>query len=340
MNTRVAVIGCGYWGVNYVRLCSELALCQVATVCDESPERLAQIARRFPGIERTTRAENVWRDASIDAVIVATPPSTHYEVVREALLSGKNVLVEKPLTDAVAPGEELVQLADRVGRILMVGHTFVYNNGIRKVKECVEQPEFGRVYYLHSTRTNLGPIRRDVNVVWDLAPHDLSIFGYILGTPPVWASAVGSRLLGNDREDVAFITLGYPGNVVGNIHVSWADPNKVRETVVVGSNRRIVFDDLSSLERVRIFEKGVSPAPAEVGNYGEFRLLMRDGDIISPRLEISEPLKEQCVDFFSCIEQGTRPLSDGRRGVEVLRALEAIDESLHRGGVPVEVQKG
>lgn len=335
---RVAVIGCGYWGINYIRVCTELPNCEVEAICDQSLDRLTQLARRFPSLERTSRLENVWRNPGIEAVIVATPPTTHYDVVRDALLSGKHVLVEKPLTTAVGPGSELVELAAQTGRVLMVGHTFLYNNGVQKVKEYVDQESFGTIYYLHSTRTNLGPIRHDVNVVWDLAPHDISIFNYILGTRPIWASATGSRLLGNQREDVAFITLGYPDNVIGNIHVSWADPNKVRETVVVGSNRRIVFDDLSSLERVRIYEKGVSCAQSEADNFGEFRLRVRDGDIISPRIEISEPLKDQCTEFLNCIRSGKSPRSDGQCGLDVLRVLDAIDVSLKTGGTPAEVR--
>ena len=190
---------------------------------------------------------------------------------------------------------------------------------------------------MHSTRTNLGPIRNDVNAIWDLAPHDVSIFDYLLEAQPLWVSAVGSRLLGNSKEDVGFITLAYPGDVIGNIHVSWADPNKVREVVAVGSRRRIVFDDLNNLERVRIFEKGVSPSMVEADSFGEFRFLVRDGDIISPKIEPSEPLKNQCSHFLDCIEKGMRPLTDGQNGLEVVRVMEAVQESLRQRGAPVEI---
>lgn len=335
---NVAIVGCGYWGANYVRVCSELPNSRVRYVCDERRDRLVALGRRFPSVESTACLEDLCASKEVDAAIIATPPSTHHRIAKNLLAHGKHVLIEKPLAASVEEGEDLVRLAERMGVVLMVGHTFLYNNGIRMVKECLGRPEFGRVYYLHSTRTNLGPIRHDVNVVWDLAPHDLSIFGFLLGERPLWACAVGSRLLGSCREDVAFVTLGYPNNVIGNIHVSWADPNKVRETVVVGSGRRIVFDDLSSLERVKIFEKGVACSPTEVDNFGEFRLLIRDGDIVSPRVEISEPLKEQCSHFLRCIETGRRPLTDGQNGVEILRVLTAIDASLQAGGAQVEVE--
>jgi predicted dehydrogenase len=192
---------------------------------------------------------------------------------------------------------------------------------------------------LHATRTNLGPIRHDVNAVWDLAPHDISIFNYLLDEQPQWASAIGSRALGNEREDVAFITLGYSNDVVGNIHVSWADPNKVREVVVVGSRQRLVFDDLNSLERVRVYEKGVSVGETHAGSFGEFKLLMRDGDIISPKIELNEPLKTQISDFVDSILENRRPISDALTGMHVVETLKAIDTSIRERGRAVEVAK-
>jgi predicted dehydrogenase len=251
---------------------------------------------------------------------------------------GKHVLVEKPLTTNVEDGEALVRAAEGQERVLMVGHTFLYNAGIRKVKELVSGDGFGKIYYLHATRTNMGPVRHDVNALWDLAAHDVAIFNYLLDAQPQWVSAVGSRVLGNGREDVGFATLNYPDSVIANVHISWIDPNKVREVVVVGSQRRIVFDDLNNLERVRIFEKGIAHSELEADNFGEFRLLVRDGDIISPRVEASEPLKNLGAHFLDCIVQGKRPLSDGQNGVDVVRAMSAIDKSLSQSGAPVEVE--
>jgi predicted dehydrogenase len=220
----------------------------------------------------------------------------------------------------------------------MVGHTFIYNPAVRKVKEYVsDAPD--QVYYLHACRTNLGPIRRDVNALWDLATHDIAIFNYLLDGVPEWVSAVGARVLRNGREDVGFISLGYPDRILGHIHVSWADPNKAREIVVVCSDKRIVFNDLSGMEQVRVFEKGIRPVTTEPMSYGEYRLQIRDGDILSPKIEVSEPLKNQCRHFLECVETGKRPLTSGREGIDVLRVLKAMDRSVALQGTQVEVEK-
>lgn len=333
----IGIIGCGYWGIHYVRIFSELPNSQMVRVCDLSEERLNRVRQRFPSVETCNAIRQLLDDARIGAVVVATPSSTHYEIAKECLLHDKHVLVEKPFVMEVAEGEELIDLADERNRVLMVGHTFLYNSGIQKMKECIWDNDFGEIYYLHATRTNMGPIRKDVNALWDLVPHDLAIFGGLLGIQPTWVTAVGAKLLRNSREDVGFVTLTYPNGVVGHIHVSWADPNKVREVVVVGSKKRLVFNDLDNLERVRIFEKGVSPSKTDANSYGEFQFLMRDGDIISPKVEASEPLKNQCVHFLDCVAEGVIPLSDGQNGLDVVRVLVAIDESVRRNGAPVEV---
>lgn len=333
----IAVFGCGYWGINYVRVFNELPESQVVVVCDQRTDRLQEVSRRFPGVELTTMVEDALRLDGVDAVVVCTEATTHYDLTRRCLVAGKHVLVEKPLATKVTDAEELITLAEARGMTLMVGHTFLYNSGIRRVKDYIEQAKVGRVYYLYARRTNLGPIRRDVNALWDLAPHDVSIFNYLLDGAPEWVSAVGIKVLQNSHEDVGFISLGYQDDVVGHVHVSWADPNKVREVVVVGSDKRIVFNDLNAPEQVRVFEKGVTPVVAEASTYGEYQFLMRDGDIISPRIEFSEPLKNQCSHFLECITQGSRPLSGGREGLAVVRVMEAIDRSIGRKGVPVEV---
>jgi predicted dehydrogenase len=336
---RIALIGYGYWGPNYARVLTELPDSCVTVICDAQPERLERAASRFPQIALSGNLRETLRRNDIDAVVVSTPASTHHEVARLALESGRHVLVEKPLALELEHCEELEQLAEKKGRVLMVAHTFLYNPGIQKLRECVQSPAFGRVYYLHSTRTNLGPIRHDVNAIWDLAPHDISIFNYLLDEVPLWASAIGSHALGNAREDVGFVTLGYANEVIGNIHISWADPNKVREVVVVGSRQRVVFDDLNDLERVRIFEKGVSVGEMDAGSFGEFKLLVRDGDIISPKIEFSEPLKNQATDFIAAISQNRRPVSDAIMGAQVVQTLKAIEASIRERGRAVEVAK-
>jgi predicted dehydrogenase len=337
----IAVLGCGYWGINYVRVFSELPEARVVVVCDQRPDRLEEVARRFPGVALTTQLDSALRQDGVDAAIVCTNAATHHTVAHRALMTGKHVLVEKPLTTISTDAEHLIEVAESKSAVLMVGHTFVYNAGIRKVKEYVQ---LGRdqLYYLYSSRTNLGPIRGDVNALWDLAPHDIAIFNYLLDSAPQWVSAVGAKVLRNCREDVGFISLGYRGDhgdIVGHIHVSWADPHKTRELVVVGSDRRVVFNDLSGIEQVRVFEKGIKATPAEPLSYGEYRLQIRDGDIVSPKLEVSEPLKNQCRHFLECVSCGTPSITNGRAGEEVVRVLEAVDRSLSLRGVPVEVAR-
>jgi predicted dehydrogenase len=333
----VAVIGCGYWGMNYVRIFNELTESRVVAVCEQSPDRLKEVARRFPNVYLTTQVEDVLSQPDVQGVVVCTEATSHFNVTRRLLLAGKHVLVEKPLTTTSTHAEKLMELADSHSATLMVGHTFIFNAGVRKVKEYV-QHESGRVYYLYARRTNLGPIRRDVNALWDLAPHDIAIFNYLLDSSPEWVSAIGGKVLGNCRDDVGFVSLGYPGNILGHVHVSWADPDKAREVVVVKSDRRIVFNDLNGPEQVRVFEKGVSPVDEEPLNYGESRFQIRDGDIISPRIEPVEPLKNQCRHFLECIRTAKRPVSNGMHGRDVVRVLEAINRSIECKGLQVPVE--
>ncbi|MEK7773034.1 MAG: Gfo/Idh/MocA family oxidoreductase, partial [Deltaproteobacteria bacterium] len=297
---------------------------------------LKRVIQRFPTVKAARTLSEVLNCREVEAVVVASPASDHYETVKKCLMAGKHVLVEKPIALTVEEAGEMISLADSRKKTLMVGHTFLFNSGIRALKNHMKEESFGKVYYLHATRTNMGPIRSDVNAVWDLAPHDISIFNFLLGKSPRWVSATGAKLFGNGREDVGFLTLGYDDDTIANIHVSWADPYKVREVVAVGSKRRIVFNDLESVERIKIFDKGVIKGDA-AENFGEFRLLMRDGDILSPRVENTEPLKEQCAHFIECVTEGRKPVSDGYTGLEVIRVMLAADESLKTQGAPVEI---
>lgn len=335
---RIAVIGCGYWGINYVRVFSELPEVESVTVCDPRGERLAEVSRRFPDVRLTTDLDQLLNMSNIDAAVVCTGAVTHYDVVHRCLEAWLPVLVEKPMTTSVADALELIDTAKRHRLTLMVGHTFLYNGAVDKLKDLVEEDEMGQLYYLYSRRTNLGPIRHDVNALWDLAPHDISIFNHLIGRMPEWVSAVGSNILGNCRHDVGFISLHYSDTVVGNIHVSWADPNKVRELVVVGSNRRVVFDDTQPIERVKIYEKGVEPLPDEAESFGEYQYQMRDGDIVSPRIAPSEPLKNQCRHFLHCVRTGETPRTDATAGLEVVQIMRAIDRSIEQNGAPVFIE--
>jgi predicted dehydrogenase len=333
----IAVIGCGYWGINYVRVFSELPGARVVAVCDQQADRLREVKQRFPEAHVSANVEEALWQPGVDAAVICTEARTHFDIARHCLRAGKHILVEKPVTTRAADAEALIGLAESRGVILMVGHTFLYNPGVGKLKHYIDDGQLGTIYYLHARRTNLGPIRRDVNALWDLAPHDISIFNYLLDDVPEWVSAVGAKVLRTSREDVGFISLGYRDGIMGHIHVSWAEPNKVREVVVVGSDKRIVFDDLNPLERVRVFDKGVASVISEPASYGEYQLLMRDGDITSPRVEVSEPLRNQCSHFLECVKGDGRPLTGGQQGHQVVRVMEAIDRSIERQGAPVEV---
>jgi predicted dehydrogenase len=337
MSLRIALVGYGHWGPNYARICSELPETELVAICEMDSRRLQRAKERYPHLHAYTDVRELVKNNGVDALIISTPASTHYELARTFLESGRHILLEKPMALEVEQCEYLNDLAEKKKKVLMVGHTFLYNSSIRKMKEVVRCPEFGRVYYLHATRTNLGPIRQDVNALWDLAPHDVSIFNFLLDQRPLWASAIGSRVLKNSNDDVAFLTLGYSDGVIANIHVSWADPDKVREVVAVGSHRRVVCNDLNTLESVRIFEKGVSRGDAAPETYGEFRLLVRDGDILSPKVVASEPLKEQLIDFVSSIRDQRQPISDAAVGTQVVRALVAAEASMRLRGAPKEV---
>ena len=334
---RLALIGFGYWGPNYARVLSDLPGAELTAICDQRADRLSLVRQRYRTVAACERLDDLWARDDVDAVVIATPASSHEALVRTALEHGRDVLVEKPMSLRAAGCDSLCDLAEATGRVLMVGYTFLYNAGVRKMKDMMAPEQFGQPYYLHATRTNLGPIRQDVNAAWDLAPHDIAIFNYLLGEQPLWASAIGTRVLKTDREDIAFATLGYQHDVIGNIHVSWADPNKVREVVAVGSRRRVVFDDLNDAERVRVYERGVSAGEAVADSYGEFKLLVRDGDIISPKVAPSEPLKNQCTEFIEAIATGAPPLAGGRFGAGVVRTLVAIAASMRARGAAVEV---
>ncbi len=336
---RLAIVGCGHWGPNYLRILQLIEGVEMVSVCDRKEEALQKVRRQYPHLQTVADFSSILSNSKIDAVIIATPASAHAPLVKEALRAGKHTLVEKPLALKVEEAEELVELSAARKRVLMVGHTFLYNPAVRKMKECVDRGILGKIYYLQSARTHLGLIKNDVSAVWDLAPHDISIFSYLLGKGPHRVSAVGSSHLNEKLHDVAFLNLFYDHNVLGNIHISWVDSNKLRQVAVIGSKARILFDDLNPLERIRIFEKGVS-LDKPYSTFGEFQLLLRDGDIVSPKIEPEEPLRNVCLEFLDSIATGNRPLADGRNGLEVVRTMCAIEKSIERNGEPVEVQEG
>ncbi len=336
---RVGIVGIGHWGRNYVRVFGQLDSCELVACADSNASSLDGLSRLHPPPKLYRDADALLREGRLDAVVVSTPADAHFSIARAALEAGCHVLVEKPMTRSGQQAEELVRLAEERGLTLMVGHTFLYNPGVRKMKELVRSEPFGAMYYMTATRTHLGLVRTDVSTMWDLGAHDVSIFNYLMEAVPERVSAVTGHYLDPERADAAFITLLFPGGVLGNITVSWVDSNKVRQVVAIGSKQRILFDDLNLLERVRVFDKGIS-IDKSVHGYGEFQLLLRDGDILSPKVEADEPLRILAEHFVECATTGRRPLSDGRNGLRVVRVLEAAEESARRRGAPVDVRHG
>jgi predicted dehydrogenase len=333
----VGVIGSGYWGKNYVRILRERIEVETVVVCDTRPGLLEKLHEDFSNLSTTTNVDEVLSSDRIHAVIIATQATAHFNLVKRALEAGKHVLVEKPLTTDSDEALELVTLADELGLTLTVGHTFLYNSAVRRMKEYITDGDIGDIHYLYSRRTNLGPIRQDVNALWDLAPHDISMFSYLLDASPTWVSAVGLKALGYPREDVGFVTIGYDTGTIAHLHVSWVDPHKVRELVVVGTQQRIVFDDMDPNEPIRVYKKGVTRLSGDHDTDEVLTYLVTDGEIVSPRINSKEPLTTQVLSFFESISEGSRPESDGLVGLSVVEVMRAIDKSLELGGAPVPI---
>jgi predicted dehydrogenase len=328
---RVAAVGCGYWGPNVIRNLDAVPGFEVCCICDADPNRLRPVASRYPNARATTDVAEIFDDRAIDAVYIATPVSTHYELVKRALEADKHVLVEKPLAMTVDQAEHLADLAQARRLTLMVGHTFVFSPPVRKVKELIDGSQIGPIYYVETTRVNLGLFQKDVSVLWDLGPHDVSILTYWLGEVPVRVSARARSYLGEALEDVAFLTLEFPSGILAQVQISWLAPYKLRRTSIVGRQRMIVYDDLEPVEKVKIFDRGVDRQPA---SFGEFQLTYRSGDILSPRLDTTEPLYIECAHFLECIQTGREPDASPRSGVEVVRVIHAAERSARLGGVP------
>jgi predicted dehydrogenase len=304
-------------------------------VVDRDGARLDQIRARFPGAAVSQDPTDALRASDVDAVVIATPTSSHHELCKAALEADKHVLVEKPISTHSGEADELVALAARRERVLVVGHVFLFNLAVRRVRAYLDAGELGRVYYISMVRTNLGPIRADVNAAWDLMSHDISIANYWLGAEPETASAVGGTWLNAGLEDAVFATLRYPNGVLVNVHASWLNPRKSRDVTVAGDKRMLTFDDMNIMEPLRLYDKRVSEqatTPAVVDTFASFRASIRDGDITIPKVSTGEPLRNECEHFLDCIRTGQRPLAGGIEGAAVVRALEAIDRSMHDHG--------
>jgi predicted dehydrogenase len=332
---RVGVIGFGQWGPNHVRNFRAIDGCDVVRVCDTAPARLVLARRQFRDLAATTDPAEITRAADIDAVVVATPVQSHVALVQQALESGKDVLCEKPLAATVAECRALCDLAAARRRLLMVGHVFLYNPGVQHLKVELDRGELGRLYYLDATRTNLGPVRRDVGAIHDLASHDVSIFNFLLGATPTEVSATGGFFLQDRIEDLGFLTLTYPRGVICHAHTSWLNPRKVRHLTIVGDHKMAVWDDMNNLEPIRYYDKGVTGD--HYSSFGEFQMILRDGAITIPKVRMFEPLLRQDEEFVDCIRGRRTPAASGEFGLEVVRVIEAAMESVRNRGRAVAV---
>jgi predicted dehydrogenase len=327
---KVAIIGTGYWGPNLIR--NFLAADEVEGVvaCDRDAERLAKMHKMFHGIETSENYEDVIARTDIDVVVIATPVSSHHPIAKAALLAGKHCFIEKPMTANVAEAEELIEIAESKQLKLFVDHTFIYTGAVRKMKEIIASGRLGEIYYFDSVRINLGIFQHDVNVIWDLAPHDLSIMDYLLEQKPVAVSAIGSCHVGNDLEDIAYLTLEFANNLIAHFHVNWLAPMKIRKTLIGGTKSMIVYDDNEVTEKIKIYDKGIDVTTRE-GVYDTL-VQYRTGDMLSPKLDQTEALAVGTTHFIDCILNDKKPLTDGQAGLNVVRVLEASEISIKNQG--------
>lgn len=337
---NVAVIGCGYWGPNLIRNLQDDPRVKLSHVCDKVDERLAQLRRRYPTINFTTDYGEVLDDPDVQAVVIATPVNTHFSLAREALLASKHVLIEKPMCTTAEQCKDLIKLGRDVNRHVMVDHTFVYNPSIRRIKEILDRGELGEILYFNSTRVNLGIVQNDVNVVWDLASHDLAIMDYLLGVTPTSIHAAGGSHIRKGLQDIAYITLTFEADLIAHFHVSWLSPVKVRQITIGGRKKMIVFNDLVITEKVRVYDKGISiEQPQTDQERYESLISYRKGDMYAPVVDTTEPLKLLTGHFIDCIVDGKTPLTDGEAGLRVVNMLQMADASF-RSGNPHVVAAG
>jgi len=332
---RVAVVGLGYWGPNIVRVLHEIGGVQVAWVCDRREDAVARLMRRYPVVHATAEYERILNDTNVDAVVIATPVRTHHTLAAAALDAGKHVFVEKPLAASVAEANDLIARASEGGLMLMPGHTFLYSPPVNTARELIRSGELGEIYFITMSRVNLGLHQSDASVVWDLAPHDFSILRYWMDETPTKVSALSRACILSDVPDVAFINLEFASGAIAHVELSWLAPSKLRRTAVVGSQKMLVYDD-TSIEPIRVFDSGADLRDPET--FGEFRLTYRAGDIVSPRVDVTEPLELELVDFCRAVRSGAEPRSSAALGLDVVQMTEAVDRSLSNGGGPLALE--
>ena len=331
---RIAMIGVGYWGPNLIRNFSELDDAQVVACSDLSEDRLKKIAKRYPGVKCTTNYQELLENSEIDAVVIATPVSTHYPIAKAALDRHKHVMIEKPLADSAEHALALVELARRVHCILMVDHTFIYTSAVRKIRELIDSSDLGEVLYFDSVRVNLGLFQKDINVIWDLAPHDLSIMDYLLRAEPVAISAMGASHAGNGIANIAYMTLRFPNNLIAHFHVNWLAPVKIRQTLLGCSKKMVVYDDVEPTDKIRVYDKGIVINGSPEKRY-QTLVGYRTGDVLIPKIDTTEALLRVAQEFTNSIKENRAPLTDGVAGYRVVRLLEAAQKSLEANGAEV-----
>ena len=329
---KIGVVGYGYWGPNLVRNFTEALGSKVAAISDVKPERLAIAKHLYPSVKATPDYRELLNDKGIDAVAIATSVSTHYELAMKSLEAGKHVLIEKPLAATTGEARQLIDEADKRKLVLMVDHTFIYTGAVRKIREIVQSGDMGDIYYYDSVRVNLGLFQHDANVIWDLAVHDVSIMDYVLPLKPYAVSATGTSHIADQPENIAYITLFFENRLIGHVNVNWLSPVKVRRTLIGGSQKMIVFDDLEPSEKVKVYDKGIKVKDTTKNNVYEIIIKYRTGDMWAPHLDTTEALRAETVHFIDCVERGEHPISDGESGFRVVRILEAATLSMQERG--------
>ena len=336
--TNIGVVGCGYWGPNLIRNFRALQDCRMRVICDQDINRLSQLKTLYPEVQIETNFQKVVADKHLDAIVIATPVRFHYKMAKAALEAGKHTFIEKPMASTSAECDELNALAAKNGLTLMIGHTFLYSAPVRKIKDIVKSGDIGQIQYISSRRLNLGLYQKDINVAWDLAPHDISIILYIMEQAPQAVNCRGNCHVTPGIEDVTNMALTFPNNQLATIHNSWLDPRKVREMTIVGTRRMIVYDDVEPLEKIKIYDARVD-RPPHYNTFAEFTYSYHYGDIYVPYVKQEEPLKVECQHFLDCIKTGATPISNGQSGMELVRILEASSESLRNQGSAVHLKE-
>jgi len=333
---KIGLIGYGYWGPNLARNFNNNPDLQLSAICDFAPDRLQTAATLYPQIKLLTKTEDLFKDTDLDAIAIATPVSTHFDLAKKALLSDKHVWLEKPMTEKVEQGEELIDLAQKKNKVLLVDHTFVYTGAVRKMKEIIERGELGDLIYYDSTRVNLGLFQQDIDVIWDLAPHDISIMDNLMPFRKLSVSATGSHYYGNGVTPKALLTIFMENNALAHINVSWVSPVKIRQTLIGGTSKMILYDDNQPSEKIKVYDKGVELYETKEKLY-HLKVQYRVGDMYAPKLDDHEALTFETKHFADCLSNGEKPLTDGKAGLEVVKVLVASRESLEKNGTPVEI---